>query len=249
MTEEEIKKKAKEIAEANGRTYRDQEYGDINTEEECYDSAIEMAEYVIAETDIDEKYKIGKWFMGLIPCWVDAPSTLQAAHDHHGKNIVAIHLKNGGYRCCCVDDKKPITFSLAENTPLVEGWHNRESSELEKHVEPFDKGEISDGYHTFNELYYYRMLYNAAFFNMLPKEWVHKSKRHNDGEECFGGGWFIVIANLPTGQISNHYELKDWDLFKIPEKEVADKWDGHSPQEAAERLHKYLLEKLSKRAF
>lgn len=132
MTQEEIKKKAKEIAEANGRTYRDQEYGDINTEEECYDSAIEMAEYVIAETDIDEKHKIGKWFMGLIPCWVDAPSTLQAAHDHHGKNIVAIHLKNGGYRCCCVDDKKPTTFSLAENTPLVEGWHNRESSWNEK---------------------------------------------------------------------------------------------------------------------
>ena len=113
---------------------------------------------------------------------------------------------------------------------------------LEKQGEPQDKGEISDGYHTFNELYYYRMLYNAAFFNMLPKEWVHKSKKHNDGEECFGGGWFIVMANLPTGQISNHYEIKDWDLFQIPEKEIADKWDGHTPQEAANRLHKYLLE-------
>jgi len=114
---------------------------------------------------------------------------------------------------------------------------------LEKQEEPEDKGEISDGYHTFNELYRYRMLYNAAFFNMLPKEIVHKSKRHHDGEECFGGGWFIVMANLPTGQISNHYELKDWDLFQIPEKEVADEWDGHTPQKAAERLHKYLLEK------
>lgn len=114
---------------------------------------------------------------------------------------------------------------------------------LEKQGKPQDKGEISDGYHTFNELYYYRMLYNAAFFNMLPKEWVHKSRKHHDGEECFGGGCFIVMANLPTGQISNHYELKDWDLFQIPEKEVADKWDGHTPQEAADRLHKYLLEK------
>lgn len=103
-----------------------------------------------------------------------------------------------------------------------------------------DMGEVSDGYHTFNELYYYRMLYNAAFFNLLPKEWVHKSKRHNTGEECFGGGWFIVMANLPTGQISNHYELKDWDLFKVPEKEFADEWDGHTPQEAANRLYEYL---------
>lgn len=101
-------------------------------------------------------------------------------------------------------------------------------------------GETSDGFHTFDELYYYRMLYNAAFFNLLPKEWVHKSKRHHTGEECFGGGWFIVVANLPTGQISNHYELKDWDLFQIPEKEFADEWDGHTPQEAAKRLHEYL---------
>ena len=106
--------------------------------------------------------------------------------------------------------------------------------------EQVDMGEVSDGYHTFNELYYYRMLYNAAFFNLLPKEWVHKSKRHHTGEECFGGGWFIVMANLPTGQISNHYELKDWDLFQVPEKEFADEWDGHTPQEAAERLYKYL---------
>ena len=106
--------------------------------------------------------------------------------------------------------------------------------------EQLDMGEVSDGYHTFNELYYYRMLYNAAFFNLLPKGWVHKSKHHHTGEECFGGGWFIVMANLPTGQISNHYELKDWDLFKVPEKEIADEWDGHTPQEAAVRLHKYL---------
>ena len=112
---------------------------------------------------------------------------------------------------------------------------------LENQKEPEDKGEISDGYHTFNELYRYRMLYNAAFFNLLPKHLVHKSKRHHDGEECFGGGWFIVMANLPTGQISNHYELKDWDLFQIPEKEIADEWDGHTPQEAAERLHEYLF--------
>ena len=78
--------------------------------------------------EIDEEYKIGKWFTGLIPCWINAPSTLQPEHSNHGKNVVAVHLKGGGYRCCCVDDKKPITFSVAENTPFVEGWHNRESS-------------------------------------------------------------------------------------------------------------------------
>lgn len=107
-----------------------------------------------------------------------------------------------------------------------------------------DMGEVSDGYHTFNELYFYRMLYNAAFFNRLQLEGfeVYKSKRHNDGEECFGGGWFIVMAELPTGQISNHYEMKYWDLFKIPEYEKANLWDGHTPQEAADRLFKFIEE-------
>jgi len=114
-------------------------------------------------------------------------------------------------------------------------------------------GEFSDGYHTFNELYYYRMLYNAAFFNDMAyyDNWadgswhveydVHKSKKHSDGEDCFGGGWFIVMAELPTGQISNHYEMKYWDYFKIPEKEKANVWDGHTPKEAAERLRKFIL--------
>jgi len=112
-----------------------------------------------------------------------------------------------------------------------------------------DMGEVSDGYHTFNELYYYRMLYNAAFFNLLPKDMVHKSKRHHTGEECFGGGWFIVMANLPTGQVSNHYELKDWDLFRVPEKEFADEWDGHTPQEAAKRLYEYLQQEQPHKSF
>lgn len=132
------------------------------------------------------------------------------------------------------NDALPMPLSVKRKKNWID-W-------LERQAIPDDKGEISDGYHTFNELYYYRMLYNAAFFNTLPKELVHKSKKHHDGKECFGGGWFIVMANLPTGQISNHYELKYWDLFQIPEKKVADEWDGHTPQEAAERLHQYLID-------
>ena len=103
-----------------------------------------------------------------------------------------------------------------------------------------DMGEVSDGYHTFNELYEYRMLYNAALFNEFAKQGlydVHKSRKHSDGEYPFGdSNWFIVIAELPTGQISNHYEMKDWDKFQIPEKPLANKWDEHSPRDVAERL-------------
>lgn len=104
-------------------------------------------------------------------------------------------------------------------------------------------GETSDGYHTFNELYEFRLLYNAALFN----EWhafgeLHpvKSWKHSDGELAFGGGWFVVTVQLPTGQITNHYEEKDWDLFQIPEVTTAPKWDGHTAQDVAKRLRAYL---------
>ena len=107
-----------------------------------------------------------------------------------------------------------------------------------------DMDHVSDGYHTFNELYEYRLLYNAAFFNELAKQGlydVHKSKRHSNGEIPFGDpNWFIVVAELPTGQISNHYEMKDWFLFQVPEKELSNEYDGHSPADVAERLRQHL---------
>jgi len=113
-----------------------------------------------------------------------------------------------------------------------------------------EKSKFSDGYHTFEELYEARMAYNVALFNewgrdaeecdfiSLPaKHDVHKSTRHHDGELCFGGGWFIVVANLPSGQISNHYEMKHWDLFRVPAVEKAKyEWDGHTSEDVINRL-------------
>jgi len=100
-------------------------------------------------------------------------------------------------------------------------------------------GTLSDGYHSFNELYVYRKVYNALLFN----EWaalgvfdVHKSRQHSDGEPCFGGGWFIVVAQLPSGQVSNHYKDADWDLFRVPIRDRGSEYDGHTPAQALERL-------------
>ena len=98
---------------------------------------------------------------------------------------------------------------------------------------------ISDGYHTFGELYDYRLAYNALLFNEFAAQGlydVHKAKRHSSGEECFGGGWFVVTANLPTGQVSNHYKLEHWNKFHIPERDLGAEWDGHTPDVALKRL-------------
>lgn len=82
------------------------------------------------------------------------------------------------------------------------------------------------------------------YLNLLEEELGAKlsikSHRHYDGEECFGGGWFIVMAELPTGQISYHYENRHWELFNIPELDTAWEWDGHTPNEADDRIESYL---------
>lgn len=99
---------------------------------------------------------------------------------------------------------------------------------------------ISDGYHTFNELYDFRRAYNVALFNLYSRLGiyeVHKSERHHDGELCFGGGWFIVSAMLPTGQISNHYPMADWDLFECMAVDKAlREFDGHTGTDVIHRL-------------
>lgn len=120
-----------------------------------------------------------------------------------------------------------------------------EADKMLEAISKCDAGRVSDGYHTFDELYLYRKLYNAALFNEWAKLGlyeVHKSLRHSDGELCFGGGWFVVSATLPTGQVSNHYKVSDFHLFSVPERERAVEWDGHTPAMAADRIHSFLLQ-------
>ena len=116
----------------------------------------------------------------------------------------------------------------------IMGWLNSFSDYISKH-----KGDISDGYHTFNELYDHRAALTAALFKSLPSDTVYKSKKHHDG--TMYDGMFIVGANLPgIGAISYHYDLDPWwDVFNIREVENAPEWDGHTPNDVIERLKAY----------
>lgn len=121
----------------------------------------------------------------------------------------------------------------------------KDGQQVYKYQSTADHLEAYDGFHTFTELYEFRMLYNAHLFNAMAYMYDEygagskpvKSKRHSDGELCFGGGWFVVSVELPTGQITNHYEMKDWGLFQIDEVEKAPEWDGHTAADVAKRLH------------
>ena len=112
-------------------------------------------------------------------------------------------------------------------------------AQLDAMNEAIRLGEMSDGYHSFNELYEYRLLYNAHTALAFDHAgWqVVRSWRHSDGKDAFDGGWFVVHMETPAGQITNHYKREYWRHFDgIAEAPTAPEWDGHTPDVAAMRL-------------
>lgn len=98
------------------------------------------------------------------------------------------------------------------------------------------KGEISDGSHTFNELYDHRMVLFSIICN-THKQLAWKSKLHDDG--TMFDDYFIVGINTPEGQFTYHYHLDNWDKFDVTEYDHAPAWDGHEAKDVT-RLHSLL---------
>ena len=96
-------------------------------------------------------------------------------------------------------------------------------------------GELSDGFHTFDSLYEQRMILFAALVKAY-KDKAWKSYRHEDGEYCFGGGWFIIGIDTPEGSYTYHYENKYWDMFDCVDLPRAKHWVGHTEADAETRL-------------
>lgn len=97
-------------------------------------------------------------------------------------------------------------------------------------------GQTSDGYHTFDELYHHRaVLFSVIVANHRGIAW--KARKHHDG--TMYEGMFIVGIDTPWGQASYHYDLDPyWGMFDCEERESAPEWDGHTPDEAIERIGK-----------
>jgi len=91
-------------------------------------------------------------------------------------------------------------------------------------------GDVSDGFHTFNQLYHQRAMLFAVIVNQ-NRDISWKSRKHEDGELCFGGGWFLVTVDTPEGAYGYHYEDKYWDMFNCKELEKAKHWDGYTEED------------------
>lgn len=122
------------------------------------------------------------------------------------------------------DDKQMISVSEAKKL-IVDSINNAPTIPSEK---------LTDGYHTFEDLYEQRLILSAALAKNNPKAW--KSKLHEDGEVPFGGGWFIMGFDTKEGSYTYHYELKDWDLFECKELDRGKPWDGHTSKDVRRLL-------------
>lgn len=88
--------------------------------------------------------------------------------------------------------------------------------------------EISDTYHTFEELYDHR----AKMFSIIcrvfsDKAW--KSMLHHDG--TMFDKMFIVGVTTPVGQYTYHYNMEYWEMFPVEVLDYAPVYDGHKPSD------------------
>lgn len=91
-----------------------------------------------------------------------------------------------------------------------------------------DKSLISDGSHTFDELYYHRMVLFSIICNQNKKV-AWKSWKHDD--DTMFDDYFIVGITTPEGDYSYHYHKDHWGKFNVKQLLNAPAWDGHEPKD------------------
>lgn len=93
-----------------------------------------------------------------------------------------------------------------------------------------DPGKLSDGYHTFDELYHHRTVLFSIICNSYPMTAWKSWKHHPDSDPMYED-MFIAGVTTPTGDYSYHCEKEYWDKFNVKELPNAPLWDGHVPKD------------------
>lgn len=124
-----------------------------------------------------------------------------------------------------------VKFPKAESQQFV----NKLIDDFKKEYGGDFTDKISDGYHTFEELYDHRTKLFIALCRLLPSEMVWRSQKHYDG--TMYAGMFIMGVNTQDGQATYHLEDRYWDDTSfITELPNAPEFDGHTPTVALNRL-------------
>lgn len=123
---------------------------------------------------------------------------------------------------------------------------DREVTRHEKriHVVGEENMEVSDGYHTFDELYDHRITLYIALCRTLKfalegeggNSNIWRSNVHSDGSTM--EGWFVLgIGKEPGKQITYHLPLSRWEETEFaPTLDKAPEFDGHTSADVLVRL-------------
>ena len=134
-------------------------------------------------------------------------------------------------------------------TIMIEYLREELLSKVQKEVDNLGvgglKGKISDGYHTFDELYEHRIVLFIALCKALwidpqyqtgQKSHVWRSLKHSDGSSF--NGWFVMGIGKERGeQITYHLPMSKWEETEFaPTLDFAPNFDGHTPEDVLKRL-------------
>jgi len=108
-----------------------------------------------------------------------------------------------------------------------------------KLILPCEVENVSDGYHTFKELYEHRIILYIALCGQFARKMngiVWRSRLHSDGTNF--DGWFTLgMFKLKGDQITYHLPNSKWEETEFAETlDKAPEWDGHTPEDVLERL-------------
>lgn len=106
---------------------------------------------------------------------------------------------------------------------------------------PCEVGGVSDGYHTFNELYEHRHL---LFLHLVASNKKDAFKTWKDDKGELWEGWFILGLNTKHGQITYHLPERYWLDAEVVAIEHNSDYDGHTAQDVLERLDAFLRDEM-----
>ncbi len=111
-------------------------------------------------------------------------------------------------------------------------------------IKDADTNLISDGYHTFGELYEHRIVLFIALCKMYNnwraytsgRNYVWRSLKHSDGTSF--EGWFVLGMFDEKGkQITYHLPMSKWDECAFAKTiDQSPEFDGHTAGDVLERV-------------
>jgi hypothetical protein len=103
-----------------------------------------------------------------------------------------------------------------------------------------DAGQVSDGYHTFNELYEHRCL---VFLLLCERVGAVSWRPHYEGWDAV----YLYLTLNPKSQISYHVPVKYRPAYEHYPKASEGEWDGHTSEDVVTRMQHELLRAIAER--